>query len=802
MIGQTVAHYTVIAKLGDGGMGVVYKAQDTRLGRHVALKFLADTILEDRHAIERFQREARAASALNHPNICTIYDIGEFDGQQFIVMEFLDGQTLKHRISTRPVSNDFILDIGIQMADALDAAHASGIIHRDVKPANIFVTSRGHAKLLDFGLAKKALRPGTVEDSVSSAMPTVSGAGEYLSSACTSMGTVAYMSPEQARGEELDARTDLFSLGAVLYEMATGRLPFGGHTSALIFDGILHKVPTAAARVNPDLPGDLDRIIAKALEKDRELRYQSAGELRADLKRAHRDTDAARSGAITAEPQSIGRAVETRTRVRGLPKWAALMIAALLLGVLLAGSLSLITGRGTALESIAVLPVVNASADPNLEYLADGIAEGLINSLSQLPNLAVISRSAVFRYKGKEVDPQAVGRELKVQAVLMSRLMRRGDDLTISTELVGVRDNHHIWGDQYNRKPADLISLQEEITKDVTDQLRLKLTGQQKAALTKRHTESTEAYQLYLRGRFHWNKRNVEGFRSAIAHFQQAVEKDPNYAVAYAGLADCYVLLGVYGEIPNRDAYPLAKAAAVKALELDEALAEAHASLGRGIIAYDWDWEAARREFERALQLNPNYATAHYWYSYYDLAMGNLDEAARKMKRAVELDPLSLNINAEMGRVLLYQGQYDAAIEQELKTLQMDPTFGVARQLLAMAYLQKGRYAEALETSAARETGRLSFVMARAHVKLGNKPMAQKIAAELVARSKTRYVAANAIANAYMGLDDRERAFEWLEKAFQDRSMRPDFMRVDPTYDDLRSDPRFRDLLRRAGLPQ
>ena len=792
MIGQTIGHYTVIDMLGGGGMGVVYKAHDNRLGRHVALKFLPESVLEDGLAIERFKREARAASALNHPNICTIYDIGQHGGQQFIVMEFLDGETLKHRIGGRSITSELVLDVGIQIADALDAAHGSGVIHRDIKPANIFITKRGLPKLLDFGLAKKS--QGNVAATAAAATPTVSGEDD-LTDPGTSMGTVAYMSPEQARGEVLDGRTDLFSLGGVLYEMATGRRPFAGDTSVLVFDAILHKTPAPATRVNPELPLELDRIITKALEKDRELRYQTAAELRADLKRLRRDTDVARFTSSGAE--------SAPTQKRAWPRWTrAAVVAAVLAGVALVGaSLKLMNGDRTAVESIAVMPFVNTSADPNLEYLADGIAESLINSLSQLPKLTVMSRSAVFRYKGKEVDPQAVGRELKVQAVLISRLTQRGDTLSISTELVDVGSSHQIWGDQYSRKLADLISVEQEIAQDVTDQLRVKLTGEQRETLTKRHTQDTEAYQLYLKGRFHWNKRTIPGFQAAVAHFQQAIEKDPQYALAYAGLADCYILLGVYEAMPIRDAYPLGKAAASKAIQLDEQLGEPHASLARGIIAHDWDWEAARREFDRALQLAPKYAMGHYWYSYYYFAVRRMDDAAREMRRAMELDPLSVNINAELGRLFLYQRQYDAAIEQERKTLQMDPGFSVARQLLAIALIQKGRYAEALEAME-REVSRSGFVAARAHLKLGNKAAAQKVVSDLLALSKTRHVSANRIALAYAGIEDTERAFEWLEKAFVDRSMRPDFMPYDPVYDSLRSDPRFKDLLRRAGLQE
>ena len=408
-----------------------------------------------------------------------------------------------------------------------------------------------------------------------------------------------------------------------------------------------------------------------------------------------------------------------------------------------------------------------------------------------------MSRSSVFRYKGRDIDPQVAGRDLNVRAVLMTRVVHHGDNLSISTELVDVRNNRHIWGERYNRKLADVLSLQDDISRDITNELRVKLSREQREALTKHSTQNTEAYQVYLKGRYYWNKRTEEGFHKAIALFQDAIEKDPAYALAYAGLADCYTLLGAWSYLPPKESYPRGKSAAIKALELDEKLAEAHASLARNKIGFDWDWSGARTEFERALQLNPNYATGHYWYSYYYLAMGRLDDAAREMRRAVDLDPLSLNINAEMGRTLIYQRQYDAAIEQELKTLELDPAFSLAHDMLAIAYLQKGRYAEALVEARQSAHG---TAIARAYLKSGDVVNARKVVAELKELANTRYVSAQRIAYEYAGIDDKEQAFQWLERAYDERSLRPDFMKVDPWYDDLRSDSRFQNLMRRAGL--
>ncbi|MGC2728754.1 MAG: protein kinase [Candidatus Sulfotelmatobacter sp.] len=801
VIGQTISHYRIVEMLGGGGMGVVYKAEDTELGRFVALKFLPDEMSQDPQALERFRREARAASALNHPNICTIYEIGKDGEQSFIAMEFLDGETLKHRIDAKPMESETVLALGIEMADALNAAHSKGVIHRDIKPANIFVTAQEHAKILDFGLAKVSFSGGRIPESAVMLEATADAGPAQLTSPGTALGTVAYMSPEQVRGKELDARTDLFSFGVVLYEMATGTLPFRGDTSGVVFESILNRAPTKLARLNPEVHPELERIIDKALEKDRDTRYQHASDLLADLKRLKRQSESSRI-AVQATPEAKAKTKTSKAWI-----WTAAGVAVVALVAAFAWYLR--SGRAAQIDSIAVLPFTNVGGDASVDYLGDGITESLIASLTHVPDLKVKSRNSVFRYKGKDVDAQKVGSELGVSALVSGRVTQHADNVEVSAELTDVRDNTELWGQHYSGKSTEIIVLEQQMAGDLAAKLRSGMSGSEKQLVTKQGTQNPEAYELYLKGRYAWSKRTAPDLETAISYFNQAIVKDPGYALAYSGLADVYTVFPVYGA-KSSDVIPKSDAAAREALELDPTLAHPHAVLAGNYMEYSWDFARGEAEYKKAFELDPNDASAHQWYAQ-DLGWlgGREQEAQAEMDRAHQLDPLSPIIGSNVGGVQGMARKFDESLATCQKVAAENPTFAQVHFCLVQAYWGKGMYPQVVEEY--KLMGQLdgdpkdvefASALEQGFHAGGWKEALTKGIEVRQAQRKAGYTPAYDIAVLYAGLGEKDEAFRWLNAAYEERDYQMESLRTDFRLDPVRSDPWFAELVRKVGLPQ
>ncbi len=831
-----LSHYRIVSKLGAGGMGEVYLAQDTKLDRKIALKILPADLAANQDRMRRFTQEAKAAAALNHPNIATIHEIGESDGVNFIAMEFIDGATLREKIHQEQTDLRKLLRYLQHVAEGLAKAHAAGIVHRDLKPDNIMITRDGHAKILDFGLAKLIEQPpmsgGDSSEVATAVMPQHSTPGAI-------MGTVGYMSPEQAQGKtkEIDQRSDIFSFGCILFEAATGKKPFEGDSVIKSLHMVVYEPAPPIADFNPSAPAELQRIVRRCLAKDPDERYQSIKEVAIELKELRREIEGAGidttvpppqrlgvppSGGIASGPQTLppeggtpntNPASSAEYIFTGIKRHKIVAVIATL--VLIAGSIGLglfwrarnSTAAGT-INSIAVMPFQNRSADADTEYLADGLAESLIYRLSQLPNLKVSPTSSVFRYKGKETDAQKIGNELGVSAVLTGRIVKRGENLTISVELVDVRTNKLLWGEQYERKMSELLTTQREIAAEITNKLQLKLSGEGEQKLAKKYTDSNEAYQLYLKGLFHFANRTKEDVQKAIGSFQQATRLDPNFALAYVGISQSYSMMPSYSYLSPKEAFPQAKAAAQKALEIDPSLADAHGALATTFAAYDWNWVEAEREFKRAIELNPNVADIHYRYGLiYLIPAGRTDEAIREIKRALELEPLSIAMNANLAGAYMYARQNDLALEQARKTFDLEPGHITARVWLANVYESLGMYNEAIALSEESLKNNMSdqyFLLysGYAYAKSGRREKAEDAIKKLRDLEKTEPVDSYDFAVLYVGLGEKDKAFVELEKSFNERGYYVPLLRVDPLMDPLRDDPRFADLIKRIGLPK
>jgi serine/threonine-protein kinase len=818
-------------------MGEVYLAQDTKLDRKVALKILPADLAANQDRMRRFVQEAKAAAALNHPNIAHIYEIGESDGTNFIAMEFIDGVTLREKIHQERTELRKLLRLLQHAAEGLAKAHAAGIVHRDLKPDNIMVTRDGHAKILDFGLAKliepqqpPGLNSGGASEDATAILQQQSTPGVI-------MGTVGYMSPEQAQGKtnEIDQRSDIFSFGCILFEAVTGKKPFEGDSVVKSLHMVIYESAPPIAELNPSAPADLQRIVRRCLAKDPDERYQSIKEVAIELKELRRELQGSGIDTTVAPPsrsetttstEGEGTSSHSLSPTTGTPSLSTKassaeyvatgikqhkLAVAVSLVVLVAGITAIalyLRGRSSnaAIKSIAVMPFVNEGGNAELEYLSDGMTDTLISTLSQLPNLSVKARSSVFRYKGKQISPQTIGKDLNVQAVLNGRVTQRGDQLLLTLELVDAQTENVIWSEQYTRKQADLVTLQREIGRDVSSKLKTRLSGADEAKLAKTYTANPEAYQLYLKGKFSWNKRTGESLKQAAELYRQAIEKDPNYALAYSGLAETYVLFSSYDVAPANDSMPQAKAAALRALEIDDSLAEAHTALGFYLFNYEWDRDGSEKEYRRAIELKPNYATAHHWLGADLMYVKRFDESLVELRHAEELDPLSPIIGTNLGDTLVDARRYDEAIAQYKRTLVSNPDFASAHLDLGWAYGSKGMYPEAIaETRKAIELrngssakGYLGLWLAKS----GKRDEAVKLLGELKQETTRNYVQSYTFALIYIGLGDKEEALNWLEKHMSSRAETANSYAVSPELDDLRSEPRFKEMLKRMNLPE